>query len=248
MSHVKTKGFTLIELMLAMTFIAVLMMAIAMTTIQIGNIYNKGITLREVNQAGRTISDDLQRSIATAVPFDVTKKVDDSPATLNSKYVVRDGGGRLCLGRYTYAWNYGKSIAKVSGAAPVYNTYFKAGDPSVTGEAVRFAKIADPNGYLCADPAANIPRDNATEMLVSGDRDLVMHSFEIKTDPKAQDPTTGQTIYSISMIIGTNDHEQLTTNDTSCKPPADGAGVENYCSVNQFDIIARAGNKAGGNK
>jgi type II secretory pathway pseudopilin PulG len=247
MSHDKTTGFTLIELMLAMTFIAVLLMAIAMTTIQIGNIYNKGITLREVNQAGRTISDDLQRSIATAVPFDVTKKVDDSPATLNSKYVVRDDGGRLCLGRYTYVWNYGKSIAKVSGATP-YNTYFKAGDPSVTGEAVRFAKVTDPDGSLCADPAANIPRDDATEMLVSGDRDLVMHSFEIRTNPKAQDPTTGQTIYSISMTIGTNDHEQLAANDASCKPPAEGAGAEDYCSVNQFDIIARAGNKARGDK
>lgn len=239
MSHVKTNGFTLIELMLAMTFIAVLMMAIAMTTIQIGNIYNKGITLREVNQAGRTISDDLQRSIASAVPFDVTPKVDASPATANSKYVVRDGGGRLCLGRYTYAWNYGKSIAGDAGAPALYNKYND-------GSTVRFAKVADPNGNLCADPTVAVQRSDATEMLVSGDRDLVIHGFTISTN--AQDATTGQAIYAISMILGTNDHAQLTTNDTSCKPPADGAGVENYCSVNQFDIIARAGNKAGGDK
>jgi hypothetical protein len=47
------------------------------------------------------------------------------------------------------------------------------------------------------------------------------------------------------MVIGTNDREQLTTNDTSCKAPGDGIGDEDYCSVNQFDIIARAGNKTG---
>lgn len=237
MSHDKTRGFTLIELMLAMTFITVLLMAIAMTTIQIGNIYNKGITLREVNQAGRAIADNLQRSIASSVPFDVTPRVDDSPSTESSKYIVRDGGGRLCLGRYTYVWNYGKSIAGVAGAAPVYNKY------SDNGSAVRFAKVADPSAALCTDTTLNVPRSDATEMLVSGDRDLVIHAFAIKSD--AQDAITGQAIYAISLTIGTNDHEQLTTNDASCKPPAEGAGRENYCSVNQFDIIARAGNKAG---
>lgn len=245
MSHDKTNGFTLIELMLAMTFIAVLLMAIAMTTIQIGNIYNKGITLREVNQAGRAISDELQRSIASASPFDVTPRIDDSPTTVNSKYIVRDGGGRLCLGRYTYAWNNGKALAETPGGPDIYNNY-KNADGSLTP--VRFAKVADSDAALCTNPALNIERESATEMLVSGDRDLVMHNFDIKTNIKAQDPTTGQTIYSISMIIGTNDQEQLTTNNASCKPPAEGAGAENYCSVNQFDIIARAGNKAGGDR
>lgn len=243
MNHDKTNGFTLIELMLAMTFIAVLLMAIAMTTIQIGNIYNKGITLREVNQAGRAISDDLQRSIALAVPFDVTKKVDDSLETQASKYVVRDGGGRLCLGRYTYAWTYGKTLAKVSGAPAVYNYY---NTNSSSSEPVRFAKVNDPGAALCSDPTLPVPRADATEMLVSGDRDLVVHDFKITTD--AQDPVTGQAIYAIMMKIGTNDNEQLTTSDASCKPPAEGTGLENYCSVNQFDIIARAGNKTGGDK
>lgn len=235
MSHDNKNGFTLIELMLAMTFIAVLLIAIAITTIQISAIYNKGITLREVNQAGRSISDDLQRSISSVVPFDVTPKVDASPATETSKYVVRDGGGRLCLGRYTYAWNYGRSIT----AGSEYNKYNNS-------ETVRFAKITDPSGSLCTNPTATIDRADATEMLMNGDRDLVIHDMSVTSS--ASDPVTGQSIYAISVVIGTNDSEQLATNDRSCKPPAEGAGKENYCSVNQFDIIARAGNKAGSNE
>lgn len=235
MNHDNKRGFTLIELMLAMTFIAVLLVAIAITTIQISAIYNKGITLREVNQAGRAVSDELQRSIASTVPFDVTPKVDDAPETATSKYVKRDGGGRLCLGRYTYAWNYGRAIT----AGSDYNKYN-------TGEAVRFAKVNDPSGSLCANPTLSINRADATEMLTSGDRDLVVHAMTV--DDGATDATTGQAIYAISVVIGTNDSEQLTTNDRSCQPPSDGAGKENYCSVNQFDIIARAGNKSGGDK
>src|SRR5919199_356042 len=130
----RSTGFTLIELMLAMTFISILLIAIAMTTIQISSIYNKGITLREVNQAGRSLSDEFQRSIANSVPFDVTPKIDNSPATATSKYVVRDGGGRLCLGDYTYAWNYGASIAGETSAPPIFNKYNDGG-------VVRFAKV-----------------------------------------------------------------------------------------------------------
>jgi prepilin-type N-terminal cleavage/methylation domain-containing protein len=237
MSQDKKSGFTLIELMLAMTFISILLMAIAMTTIQIGNIYNKGITLREVNQSGRALSDELQRSIASASPFDVTPKVDASPATATSRYVVRDGGGRLCLGNYTYAWNYGKALAGGSGAPAVFNKYSD-------NTAVRFVKVADSSASLCADPTLPIVRADATDMLSSGDRDLVVHSFSIKQT--SSDPNTSQAVYAISMLVGTNDRQQLTTNDASCKPPSEGIGDESYCSVNQFDIIARAGNRAGG--
>lgn len=240
MNH-DNKGFTLIELMLAMTFIAFLLVAIAMTTIQISAIYNKGITLREVNQAGRAISDELQRSVSASIPFDATPKKDDSSETATSKFVDFDGGGRLCLGQYTYAWNYGRSIAGGSGVPDTLNKYSN-GDTSI----VRFVKVSDPNGALCSSTIATIDRANATEMLASGDRDLVIHDFDVIS--KANDPVTGQAIYAISMVVGTNDGEQLETNDRSCKPPAGGVGKEDYCSVNQFDIIARAGNKTGSNE
>ncbi len=230
-------GFTLIELMLAMTFIAVLLVAIAMTTIQISNIYNKGITLREVNQAGRSVSSELQQSIASSVPFDVTPKSDNSPATQTSHYVVRDGGGRLCLGTYTYAWNYGKALSGGAGAPAVYNKYDN-------NAPVRFAKVEDAGGALCADVNLAIPKAKANELLSAGDRELVLHSFSISKT--ASDATTSQALYAITMVIGTNDRAQLTTDNASCKPPAAGASNENYCSVNEWDIIARAGNKAGG--
>lgn len=237
MNRDNKKGFTLIELMLAMTFISVLLIAIAMTTIQISTIYTKGITLREVDQAGRTISDELQRSIASSVPFDVTPKVDVSPATALSKYVVRDGGGRLCLGKYSYLWNYGKAIS--AGGTAIFNKY-------ADGSTILFAKIADPGGALCTDPtlSPDKTKTEVSDLLTSGDRDLVMHAFTITS--RTSDKTTGQALYAISMVIGTNDTQQLTTDDTSCKPPTQGAGGEAYCSVNQFDIIARAGNQSEG--
>ena len=72
-----------------------------------------------------------------------------------------------------------------------------------------------------------------------------MHDFTIVN--ASTDNDTGQALYAISMVIGTNDQSQLDTSDTSCKPPASGSGNQDYCAVNQFDIVVRAGNKLGGN-
>src|SRR6476659_3635649 len=97
--HRKTHsaGFTLVELSLSMTFVAVLLLAIALLTMQITGIYRKGLTLRAVNQAGQLVSTDMERTLNVSVPQSVTE-VD------NAK------GGRLCAGTTIYAWNYGKSI------------------------------------------------------------------------------------------------------------------------------------------
>ena len=42
------RGFTLIELMLAIAFISMLLLAIAAVGIQVGRIYTRGIVLRDV--------------------------------------------------------------------------------------------------------------------------------------------------------------------------------------------------------
>ena len=125
----RKSGFTLIELMLAMSFISLLLLAIAMTTIQVSNIYTKGITLREVNQAGRAVSEELQRSISASSPFEI------DAALPSNKYIVRAGGGRLCLGRYTYAWNFGSALKGGAGAPAVFTKYDD-------GTPVHFAKIS----------------------------------------------------------------------------------------------------------
>lgn len=229
MNRVDNKGFTIIELMLAMTFVALLLMAIAMTTIQISNMYNKGITLREVNQAGRSISDDFTRTIAQSEPFVVD--VSDPQA----RYIVKPGGGRLCVGRSTYAWNLGTALRGGSGAPAIYNTYTASTDQ------VRLVKVNDPGGSLCDNPDATITKTAATEMLNSGDRDLVVHKLTVTKG--AEDLIIQQTMYVIALAIGTNNGAQLMTNNTACKAPSDGVGNEDYCSVNQFDITARAGNK-----
>lgn len=226
------KGFTLIELMLAMTFISVLLMAIAMTVIQISNIYSRGLTLKEVNQAGRSLASELQRSVATNASFSV------NPAAIDTKYIKSGFGGRLCLGQYSYIWNYGQTLTMTT-PMDSSNSNLYAGPSSAK---IRFVKVPDSAGGYCSAKTSLINPVGAVELLEVGDRDLAVHRFAISTAPSATDAKTQQTLYYISFVIGTNSQAAIDPTTTTCLPPDAAASDLNYCSINQFDIVSRSAN------
>lgn len=247
MSHVDNKkaGFTIVELMLAMAFVATLLVAVAMTVIQIGNIYNRGITFKNVNQIGRSISSEVQRSMIGGQSFD-----------LGTRYIQQGNpgdywGGRLCTGQYTYIWNYGKAIQ--AGDLLHLNTYE---DPN-SAKTIRFVKVPDSNASYCQDISKKVVLADSIELLTVGpnapEYDLALHSFNITTtadnpatpavnENTAGDTKTGQQLYSIEFLIGTNKAGTLADDYQSCRL-ADEVGADpSYCSVSRFNVLARAGN------
>lgn len=241
----KQQGFTLIELMLAMAFIAVLLLAIAMTIIQVGAIYNKGMTLKEVNEASRGIADDFRRSVVAARQIDLST---DYGQVVVSGTVV---GGRLCMGSYSYVWNYARNLKPIGQGAIVYqNNGSTPVDESTVP--VRFVKIADPNKAYCAKNGANFTLNTisvadqakAVELLRSGDHDLGIHQFDILSPVPASaiDANSGQQLYSLTYTIGTSKITALNNTQSACLPPNDPNADPLYCNVQQFSLVVRAGN------
>ncbi len=218
------KGFTLIELMLAMTFVSALLLAIAMTVIQISHIYTRGLTVKEVNQAGRSLAIELKRGVSQAAPFTI-------PGPKYIDNIKTPWGGRLCIGQYSYIWNYGKTLSDTTTDKNNSNVY-------TDGTKMSFIKVPDSAGVYCSIPSSLIDKTNAVEMLASGDNSLALQGFTITNN--STDPTSGEAIYSISYIIGTNDQAALNPSYTSCKAPDQKDSNINYCSINQFDIVVRA--------
>ena len=99
MTRFDKQGFTLVELMLAMAFISILLLSITMVGIQAGRMYSRGVVLRDINQAGRDISDTIRRDFLQAN----ANKIDSSGLRVpnNSSWAT----GRLCLGSHSYVWN-----------------------------------------------------------------------------------------------------------------------------------------------
>lgn len=66
------QGFTIIELMLAMTFVATLLISIAVVTINVVSIYQRGLALKAVNNVGRSLIEELTTAINEAPAVDTT--------------------------------------------------------------------------------------------------------------------------------------------------------------------------------
>lgn len=212
------KGFTLIELMLAMSFMAFMFLAIAFLVIHIGSVYNRGITLRQINQSSRTIVEDVQRTVAASAPVDVS-----------NNFIDESWGGRLCLGEYSYIWN---TAASLDDTTLPRNVYASGSDT------IRFVRVADSGGTYCSNPAQSVATTDAVELLVSEDRSLAIHSM--KLDASEPNDITNQQLLTFRMVIGTDDSASIDIAGTACRPPSD-SNADEYCAINEIVFTVRAG-------
>lgn len=235
MNHVDKRGFTIIELMLAMGFISFLLLGIAMTIIQIGTVYNRGMSLKEVNQAAREIGSDVSRNLSAVEAI-----------SLDQDYVTTTAGGRLCLGTVSYIWNTGKA--------------FESDDPTITWygndtahtKKIHLVKIPDTSKIYCAKGGTGAlnyltitPDDvpKAQELLPEGDHSLNMHKFELSAEASAHDANTRQQLYVLDYTIGSGQVSTMNDDQSACKSPGEAGADIAYCNVQPFSIVIRAGNR-----
>jgi len=240
----RTEGFTIIELVLAMTLISLLLLGIAMTIVQIANIYNHGMIVKEVNQTSRSVGDELTAALRTNGSFSTDPSA--------NRYVQKPWGGRLCIGQYSYIWNYGKAVndgdtRRNTFASPVTAgtglNLVKKADGSRSYE-IGFVKVPDSGGNYCTPNGSGVypPIDStiATELLKTGNHSLVFHDFTVVSTSTAKDTLSNQQLYSFSYVIGTSDFEALDDTQTTCKTPGQSGADPNYCSVEKFTLVLRS--------
>ena len=130
----KRKAFTIVEFLLAMSFIGTMLVGIAALTIRITNIYQKGLSVRSINSTGREIVADLIRTInASRVNVDINPALNSkNEATIKAINAVRADyfvetkndtkqlGGAFCTGTYSYVWNTAENFR-------TYRTKFASG-------------------------------------------------------------------------------------------------------------------------
>jgi len=236
-------GFTIIELMLAMTFISVLLLAIATTAIQIGKIYNRGLILSSLNTVGRDISDVLRRDFLQTDRRKIS--VGESGGAIIQ---LRDGGniysGRFCLGDYSYLWNTAETLdAFTKGTLSASN---KAVVRSSSGDIVNFIRVADSDGSLCriqADGRYKTEIDESNKVTHLAKRQsgkevvLAVHDIQVRPVVEANERPDG--LYHLTFTLGTSSLSEINTVDKSCKPSGDDQSNAEFCAINQFNMIVR---------
>lgn len=121
-------GFTIVELTLTMSFVAVLLITIAIVTSNIVTIYQKGLALKAVNSVGRSLIDEFTAAVNSAPTLDTTSlcgnlarddnagKCEQDQAELYTFQATSGQASELaanpvqyngvfCTGRYSYVWN-----------------------------------------------------------------------------------------------------------------------------------------------
>ena len=105
MKKLNTRGFTIIELMIAATVFSIILLGASSAIIQIGRMYYKGVISSRTQNVTRTIMDDLSRAVQFSGD-DITI-IDDplvAPAGVSPVLIPK---GVFCIGsdRYTFLEN-----------------------------------------------------------------------------------------------------------------------------------------------
>jgi len=104
-----SRGFTIIELLIAMAGFSFVLLLVTIVMINISSIYSKGIYQSRIDDASRYITDDIARQIK-----------------FNNVSSIRSNSGAYCIGnvKYVYALN----TAPSSSAKALYKSYMSAGE------------------------------------------------------------------------------------------------------------------------
>ncbi|MBR2589230.1 hypothetical protein IKE84_02735 [Candidatus Saccharibacteria bacterium] len=174
----KRTGFTIIETSLAMIFVAVLLITVAMIIMQMTSLYQKTIAIKTVNTTGQEIVDEISR---TAGESSIINRKNMCNNLGNQEYYnqcVKDSAynfvyhqfysndiyignrrtdeavptsGVFCTGKYSYIWNTGYVLK--DNRASNYRakvTYNVPGRGSTTISDFRLLRTIDIGGKVCA--------------------------------------------------------------------------------------------------
>lgn len=176
--NIRKKGFTLIELTLALAFISVMLIMVAVLIMQMTTIYQKTLTIKSVNATGREIIDDISRRISESTLISTryycSQTVDEGHQKecmddnaykyiyhQNSSKNFRVRGkepeqalptnGTFCTGLYSYIWNTGYVLNPENEYSDNYRAKIKYnnGEGTVESDTFRLVRVFDSAGSVC---------------------------------------------------------------------------------------------------
>lgn len=215
------RGFTLVELNLAIIFVAMLVVGVAVVVINVTKINQRGVVLKTINQTGREVVDQLRR--------DITESQIDKV-----EYIAPVGGvGRLCLGAVSYVFNTAEAL-QGSGTLVQHEA---------SGQPVALMRIDDKDGEWCRQSGGTFIKnevmalDTAVELLQTDTVQVAVHAMDVKVlTPVAASEAQG--LVSFSIVIGTNETDTLEAG--ACKPPTSHQSNYDGCAVREFQTVVRS--------
>lgn len=216
------KGFTITELSIAMSMLSVLLIIILMSILNIISVYNKGITLKRVNQSGRAISAEIQSDLRQAKSGGggIGERHDED-TNGDGATDENDALTGICTGKTSYMWNVYKD-----GVVLTNITY-----ADVPTERISFVKFSD-DGKFCREPASK-PTKAQSSVLVD---DGLAINEPVRLDP---DKSNRHQLIRFTFTISTENQGSGADTDISGGSCQGGAGHD-FCALNTFVVTSYA--------
>lgn len=201
------QGFTLVELMIALSILATLLVMSTVLLVNLGHLYTKGVNEAATQNTARNIVND------------VSSQLQLSGSTVIVPPFVPNGTNVVCLGsqRYTYTLNH------------------KLVNPPASGNNVIHALWRDTmnSGASCTalDLSAATPKDSAT--VRDSGSELLPVNTRI-TDFKIND--NGNNTYSILVTVAYGDDDLVNYDATNDTTGCSGDVGTEYCAVSSLNV------------
>ncbi|MGE5312870.1 MAG: PilW family protein [Acidobacteriota bacterium] len=206
-------GFTIVELTIALTFIAILLLFIVTITMQATAAFNKGLALKSINQASRTIVDQISNDIAAS-------------ATVHQQSIGTTGGV-LCTDAAVYYWN---TIPSLESPSSYWAIKYKAPHIEDKVYLVRTTNAQCPPASATTWDVLDYPGTGATNKTSE-----LLGGFSGVIDIKVDD--TQKPLFRISVVLGTTKTDMYETPAlNACAPGRLGE----FCARTDFTRIVYA--------
>lgn len=223
----KQAGFTITELSLSMAMLSVLLVIILLSILNIIGIYNKGLTLKRANQAGRAIASEVQTSFhktdSTSTIADVTWRQTEQ---VDGEQVYT----RLCTGHYSFIWN----VHSINGSKT--NEEFEDSSDGPLG----MVRVRDSSSDYCRPNGSDYKKPAKSDVNVLLGDDLVIRQPVSVQVGKSEDPAVLSTTKLVRFVytISTPEGENLIFEGGSAK--CQGGSGDDFCALNTFVVTSYA--------
>lgn len=217
--RIRENGFTLIELSLAMTFLAFIMLFIVTLIMQMIGIYNKSIALSQMNNSGQQIMTDMN--------------------TMRFGGNLQVSGNRLCVNGATYVWSLRGNTPATADANIGRSSLIRisSSDPNSV------------SGIYCSAPSTTLSTTNMTVLISSGillqqfNPSITGDLLNLKMTVSTGNSNAPYVISSKKAADSTNNDKttQFSANLITCLN--DKNKLNNYCAYADYNFsIYRRGN------
>ncbi len=217
------------------TFLSILLLFAVLSFIQINRIYTKGFTVKQTQDTGRILLEDIVRTIRSSrQPLTIYDEPGEAPGA-NPNFLRMCTEGTTTTSAIRYAWNeYNGAASNFTNERVTYTVPDGKGGILYSYPSDFRTLKTEAIGAICDDPV-DFTYEGVTTTSTS--REFLLHDLDITPiEPDTAGNDSLQTTYHVTLVLSTKQQDLLETkgDDARCKV---GRGDE-YCHVVRLEAFA----------